>query len=72
MKKETKAQRFKRVAEKRVQNILKSINSLSQCANTNIYAWDSKQLERIWKAMEKEFSACRQSFEDPDARVFKL
>jgi len=72
MEKETKQQRFKRVAEKRVQNILNSIKSLSQCANLRIYAWDIKQLQKIWDAIDHELTLCKESFSDPEARAFRL
>ena len=72
MERENKQQRFKRVAEKRVQTILKGLKSLSQCANTKIYEWDNEQLKRIWKAIDQELAACRESFDNPDAGVFRL
>jgi glucan phosphorylase len=72
MEKETKQQRFKRVAEKRVQNILNGIRSLSQCANPRIYAWDDGQIQKIWDAIENEITLCKESFSDPEARTFRL
>jgi len=72
MERENKQHRFKRVAEKRVQNILKGLKSLSQCANTRVYEWDNEQLKRIWKAIDSELSACRENFDNPEAGVFKL
>ncbi len=72
MKGENKKERFKRVAEKRIQNILKGLKSLSQCANTRIYEWDNEQLKRIWKAIDQELAACRENFDNPDAGVFRL
>ena len=72
MEKESRQHRFKRVAERRVQNIIKSIRSLSQCANTKIYEWDNEQLKKIWKAIDQELAACRNSFDNPDAGVFRL
>ena len=72
MEKETKKERFKRVAEKRVQNILKGIKSLSQCANQNVYSWTDEQLEKIWKAIDQELTLCKENFRDPDGSVFKL
>jgi hypothetical protein len=72
MERENKQQRFKRVAERRVQNILKSIRSLSQCANAKIYEWDDGQLKKIWRAIDLELKACRESFDNPDAGVFRL
>jgi len=72
MEKETKQQRFKRVAEKRVQNILNGIKSLSQCANHRIYAWDDEQLQKIWDAIDHELTLCKESYSDPEVRVFRL
>jgi len=71
-KKETKKDRFKRVAEKRVQNILNGIRSLSSLSNKKVYEWDSKQLEKIWKAIEQEVEYSKNSFKDPESNVFKL
>jgi hypothetical protein len=72
MDQETKEDRFRRVAERRVENVLKALRSLSQCANPRIYAWQDDQLEKIWRAIEGELSSCRQAFTEPDARTFKL
>jgi hypothetical protein len=72
MEKETKEHRFKRVAEKRVQNILNGLRSLSQCANRRTYAWDDDQLRKIWDAIDREITLCRESFHDPESRTFKL
>ena len=72
MENETKQHRFKRIAEKRVQNILNGIKSLSQCANPRIYTWDDKQLQKIWNAIDQELILCKESFSDPKASVFRL
>ena len=72
MEKETKEDRFIRVAERRVESILHGIRSLSQCANRKVYAWDDKQLKKIWDAVEHELAECKQSFGDPTARSFRL
>jgi hypothetical protein len=72
MEKETKEQRFKRVAEKRVQNILNGIRSLSQCANEKIYAWNDEQIKKIWGAIDRELTLCKDSFGNPGARAFRL
>lgn len=72
MEKETKQQRFKRVVEKRVQNILNGIKSLSQCANQKIYAWDDEQLQKIWDAIDRELTLCKESFHNPEGRAFRL
>ena len=72
MEKETKKERFKRVAEKRVQNILNAIRGLSGLSNKKVYEWEPKQLEKIWKAIEQEIGDCKNSFKDPESKIFKL
>ncbi len=72
MEKETKKERFKRVAEKRVQNIINAIRSLSGLSNKKVYEWETKQLEKIWKAIEQEIGNCKGSFKDPESKIFKL
>ena len=47
MGKETRKERFKRVAQKRVQNIINSIRSLSGLSNKKVYEWETEQLEKI-------------------------
>ena len=69
---ETKEERFKRVAEKRVQNILNAIQSLSALSNTKVYKWDKSQLTKIWQAIEFELGHCKESFHDPGSKNFKL
>ena len=72
MKEETKEERFKRVAEKRVQNIIKGIRSLSQLTNRKAYEWNEDQLKKIWEALEREISMCKKQFEEPDLGLFRL
>ncbi len=72
MEKETKKQRFKRVAEKRVQNILNALRSLGGLSNQKVYEWDQAQLEKIWSAIERETQNCKNNFTDPGSREFRL
>ena len=72
MEKETKKERFKRIAEKRVQNIIYSIRSLSGLSNKKVYEWETEQLEKIWKAIEQEIEDCKNSFKDPQSKMFIL
>jgi hypothetical protein len=69
---ESKEERFKRVAVKRVQNAIKSIRSLSQLANSKVYKWNDQQLQKIWKALDKELDDCKNRFNEPDAGLFRL
>jgi len=72
MEKETKKERFKRIAEKRVQNIIHAIRNLSGLSNKKVYEWETEQLEKIWKAIDKEVENCKNSFKDPESKIFKL
>lgn len=72
MEKETKQERFKRIAEKRVQNIIHAVRNLSGLSNKKVYEWETEQLEKIWKAVDKEVENCKNSFKDPESKIFKL
>tara|TARA_R110002124_G_scaffold219030_2_gene384946 strand:+ start:694 stop:924 length:231 start_codon:yes stop_codon:yes gene_type:complete len=51
---EQKKDRFKRVASRRVDNILKDIRSLSKCSNTNNYEYNEDDLNKMIKAIREE------------------
>lgn len=72
MKGETKEERFKRVAVKRVQRVLDSLRSLSHCSNKRMYQWNNEQLKRIWNALDKELKKCRESFENSEPEEFQF
>ena len=72
MKGETKEERFRRIVEKRVQRVLDSLRSLSQCSNKRMYEWNDAQLRKIWNAIEKELKTCKASFENSEPEEFRL
>ena len=72
MKGESKNQRFIRVAEKRVQNVLDSIRRLSQCSNLRMYECEDEQLKRIWESIDKELQKCKNKYENNQEEIFKL
>ncbi|PIV97003.1 MAG: hypothetical protein COZ16_02695 [Flavobacteriaceae bacterium CG_4_10_14_3_um_filter_31_253] len=49
-----KKDRFKRVASRRVDNILKGIRSLSKCSNTNNYEYNEEDLNKMTRAIRDE------------------
>ncbi|QFZ55531.1 hypothetical protein FEZ18_12340 [Oceanihabitans sp. IOP_32] len=51
---ELKKDRFKRVASRRVDNILKGIRSLSKCSNTNNYEYNEDDLNKMLRAIRDE------------------
>ena len=72
MRGETKEERFKRVAEKRVQRVLDSIISLAHCSNKRMYSWNNEQLRKIWTAIDIELEACKASFKNSEPKEFKF
>ena len=51
---EIKKERFKRVAAKRVKNLLAGIRSLSNCSNTNNYEYTDMEVQKMMKAIKDE------------------
>ena len=49
-----KADRFKRIASKRVDNIIKSIRSLSNCSNKNNYQYNEEDVNKMTRAIKEE------------------
>jgi hypothetical protein len=72
LKGEDKESRFKRIAQKRVQRVLDSIRSLSQCSNKRMYEWNDAQMKKIWSAIDKELKTCKESFENVEPEQFHL
>lgn len=72
MKGETKVDRFQRVAQKRVQRVLDSLKSLSQCSNKRMYQWNNAQAHKIWNAIDKAYKDCRTNFEKAEPEEFKF
>lgn len=72
MKGENKKQRFTRVVEKRVQNVLDSVRRLSQCSNGRMYEWNDEQLTKIWDAIDKELQKCKESYNSTEPEEFRL
>jgi len=50
----TKSDNFKRIASKRVANVIKNIRSLSKCANRNNYQYESEEVNKMLKAIKEE------------------
>ena len=72
MKGETKEERFKRVAEKRIQRVLDSMRSLTQCSNKRMYKWNDEQLRKIWDAIDRELKTCKANFEKSEPEEFRF
>lgn len=60
--KEEKRKRFKRVASKRVEKLLKSMQVLSNCSNRNNYEYTSQDIDKMMKALREELKKTEAMF----------
>ena len=61
-KKETKHERFVRVAEQRTQKVLDDLKALSHCARTDCYEYSDEELDKIFGVIEAEFQSVKDTF----------
>lgn len=70
---ETKHERFVRIAERRTQQVLEKLRILGNCSNRGIYEFSDDEIERIFRAIERQVDITKAQFEDRAKRVeFKL
>ena len=62
--KETKNARFRRVAEARVNKIIRMLRLLGNCSGTNTYVYDSDAVEQIFTALQIELDQARKRFSE--------
>lgn len=62
MSKSIQRQRFKKVASKRVQNIIDSLNSLSKCSNKYNYEYNKDDIDRMFKEIKINLNKSEASF----------
>lgn len=62
MQNETKEERFKRVAGRRVQAVLDGLRKLSNCSNPRVYSWEEEQVRKMWSAVDQEYKKCKAQF----------
>lgn len=70
--KETKEDRFKRVAENRVNKLLNNIRLLSNCSNKRMYKWNDVQIRKIWSVIDQELRSSKSQFIVPKDKNFTL
>ena len=62
-KKESKAEKFVRLAEQRTDKALKAISNLAGLANTGSYEYTSEQAEYIFSTLEETLQEVKKKFE---------
>ena len=69
----TKADAFKKVAEKRTVRVLDSLRLLRQCANRRSYEYTDLQLSKIFREIRSALRDTEQHFKDGNRKTqFKL
>ena len=63
MKNEAKRARFVRVAERRTQRVLESLQMLGNCASPASYEYEPQQVEQIFATIDAKIELTRSRFE---------
>jgi hypothetical protein len=65
--------RFEKVATKRVENILKTLDLLSNCSNVYNYKYEQDDIDKIFKAINNKVKLTHSSFvKNIDNNKFEL
>ena len=62
---ESKTDRFRRVAEARVNKIIKMIRLLGNCSGTGVYEYTDEQVAYIFSALQSELDKAKRRFRKP-------
>ena len=63
---EGKAERFKRVAARRTQNVLDALRKLGNCSNSGIYKYSNEEASKIFSAVDSELRRIKALFNTKD------
>ena len=70
---ENKASRFKRIATRRVQEILDKFRLLGNCANKHTYDYSDEEIQKIFSAIDEELKKTKAKFKaNQKTKGFKL
>lgn len=69
---ETKHEKFKRIAERRVNSIIDQIRILGNLSNTSNYEYSLDEVHQIFKTIEVELKNTKEMFEFENEKKFKL
>ena len=62
--KESKSERFKRIASKRTQGVLDALRKLGNCSNKGIYHYSNEEIIKIFSAIDHELRRIKILFTD--------
>jgi len=70
--KETRQQRFRRVAARRTNEIVDKLRILGNCSNRSAYAYTDEEVNKIFAAIEKELREVKSKFAKTNKKRFSL
>ena len=59
---ENKKENFKKIAAKRVDNVIRYVELLGNCGNTSRYEYDEVQVSKMFRAIRKSLSEAESKF----------
>jgi len=72
MEKESRSERFKRLASKRTNEILEKIRILGNCSNKSSYEYTEEEINKIFSEIEKQLKLTKAKFLAGKRERFKL
>jgi hypothetical protein len=72
MEKETRNERFRRIATKRTNEILEKIRILGNCSNRSSYEYTEEEVNKIFSEIEKQLKFIKAKFLAEKRERFKL
>ncbi len=71
---ESREERFKRIASRRVQELLEKIRLLGNCSEKTNYSYNQDQVRKIFRTIEEELKRVKSLYNNPKSREsnFKL
>jgi len=65
---ERKEDRFKRIASKRVQNILNNMRLLGNCSNKSVYSYTEEDKRKIFSTIDSELKRIKALYDKPTGK----
>jgi len=69
---ETPEERFKRVAEARTNAVLDKVRILGNLSNRQMYSYSEEDINKIFRAIDKQIKEVRAKFNSQKEKRFKL
>ncbi|MCP4653591.1 MAG: hypothetical protein GY858_09470 [Candidatus Omnitrophica bacterium] len=67
-----KAERFRKLAEKRTNEVLKKLKILGNCSNRSVYEYSQSDIVKIFSAIDSKIREAKARFRFPKHKKFKL